>query len=1074
MKLNNGIIYTTENCIGCNKCLSVCPVLGANVAERKVSGNVILVDGNKCIACGSCIKACEHNARKYRDDTDKFLQDIEIEDSNISVIVSSSFANHYPDKYKKVLGVLKTKGVKNIICGDFGGRISLWALLEFIKDNNNNGFISQNCPVVINYICKHKPELISKIMPVHSPIMSAAIYLKKYKNMDTKFAYIGPCIARKDEIDDESTFGYISYNVTYKNIMKEIEKYDLDQFDDVEPEFIMPGSMLFQTPGGMTDLFEHVFDEDTYTRQVNGVNNIFSYIDDYKKSIIERKQIPDFADITACTCGCEYGPGSSYFNNSNDERLLMLANKERSKLVNNKHSLYYKYGKIEKNVKELELTFRKLDLKDFLRNYSQGKFVYEKLVSNEEIDNVFKDMGKETLHDKTINCGACGYKSCRDMANAIARGYNHKSNCLYSVKDDLFNEKKELTKVIVKMNDAKEEVERVNQAKTDFLAKMSHEIRTPINVITGLTEILLDEEKDEELRGYAVDIKNASNGLLSLINDILDLTKIEAGKISIQNADYEIETLINDVVNIMKVPIENKGLKFNISVSQDISSILYGDMARIRQILINILNNACKFTDEGYISLDVTSTRQDDYEMLKFEITDTGIGISKNDYDKLFSEFEQIQNSKSKKTEGTGLGLPISKNLANLMDGDITVESEVGKGSKFTVTIMNKIVKENGTLEVDKTKQILDLEAKNFGFTIEKAKVLVVDDNDINLKVMCRILKKYGIDAQTAVNGLDAIEVIKRDNFDLVFMDQMMPEMDGVEATQSVRAFEEKYYKELPIVALTANAVVGNREELLESGFSDFLSKPVDIKQLEKTLKRWLNSKIVSDEAREQYNELIMSKRMEFEEKFEKIQQDLSVDVLLGITRCAGSEDIYLDVIETFYESGKKQLLSIKELYESKQFIDYKIAVHGVKSAAANIGAMKLSELAKKQEFAVKEENISELENSYPDFLKEFDNVLELLSPYAIGKKIIYDAQGKMSIDKDDIIRSLHQTDSCLNASNVLKAVSELDKILKFSYFDGRVLELANQARNILAFEFNIIKGKKKLEEALSLIESDN
>lgn len=245
MKLNNGLVYTNENCIGCNKCISVCPVLGANVAERKVSGNVILVDGSKCIACGSCLNVCEHNARKVKDDVDRFFQDLEIEDSNISILVSESFCVQYPDRYKKVLGLLKAKGVKHIYNVDFGGRIATWSLLEYIKQNGKKSFITNNCPTVVSYICKHKPELISKLIPLQSPIMSAAIYLKKYKGVDGKFAYIGPCVSRKEEIDDDSTNGNITYNITYKSLMHEADKFDLDQFDDDDLELVMPGANIF-------------------------------------------------------------------------------------------------------------------------------------------------------------------------------------------------------------------------------------------------------------------------------------------------------------------------------------------------------------------------------------------------------------------------------------------------------------------------------------------------------------------------------------------------------------------------------------------------------------------------------------------------------------------------------------------------------------------------------------------------------------------------------------------------------------------------------------------------------------
>ena len=274
----------------------------------------------------------------------------------------------------------------------------------------------------------------------------------------------------------------------------------------------------------------------------------------------------------------------------------MVLNISQIDHISDKHTIYY-YGKTpEKNRKDLEHAYGKLDVKDFLRNYTSNSYVYEKMISNEEIDRIFNDIGKDTEEKRNINCGACGYKTCKQMVMAIAKGYNYKLNCIHSVRDELTREKKELSSMVERINEKNEEIVKVNNAKTDFLAKMSHEIRTPINAITGLTEIILDEEKDEKLKDYAKDIKGASENLLALINDILDLTKIESKKVEIINAEYSTEALFKDVVNMMRIPIERKGLKFNVTISPNISKTLYGDITRIRQILINLLNNALSLT----------------------------------------------------------------------------------------------------------------------------------------------------------------------------------------------------------------------------------------------------------------------------------------------------------------------------------------------------------------------------------------------------------------------------------------------------------------------------------------------
>lgn len=391
--------------------------------------------------------------------------------------------------------------------------------------------------------------------------------------------------------------------------------------------------------------------------------------------------------------------------------------------------------------------------------------------------------------------------------------------------------------------EAKKLAEANSLAKSTFLANMSHEIRTPLNAIVGFSELLLNSDIPESDKEQAEDIRNSSYNLLAIINDILDISKIESGKMELNEIEYDIADVIKDAYLITETNASRKGLKFSMAVGEDIPSRLFGDPVRVRGILVNILNNAVKYTREGSVKLEGEVINNDgEVVELKFKVIDTGIGIKEEDKDNLFDSFKRVDGSTNSGIEGTGLGLAIVKGFLELMEGSVNVESEYGKGSTFIITLKQKIIDKQPIGKILARSDKKQTKSSIGKVKFSGIKVLAVDDNKVNLKVISRILKEYDMEVDAVDSGMASIEKCKSKEYDIVLMDQMMPVMDGIEAMKQIRELGVYYSSgKCPIIALTANAITGVREQLILDGFDDYLSKPIDFPKMEELFTRLFN-----------------------------------------------------------------------------------------------------------------------------------------------------------------------------------------------------------------------------------------
>lgn len=469
-ELNKGLVYTNDDCVGCNRCISVCPVLQANHAAVEGLDNVVKVDGDACVHCGACIDVCQHKARAFEDDTERFFEDL-AKGQRISLLLAPAFIANYPDQYRQILGYLKSIGANRIISISFGADITTWAYLNWLTKHNLVGGISQPCPAVVDYIEHYVPELVSKLVPIHSPMMCGAIYAKKYMNITDKLAFISPCIAKKSEITRPQNAGYIEYNVTFEHLLKKLEGMDLSRynaFDEVEYGL---GS-VYPQPGGLRENVEHFLGQDVFIRQIEGEKHVYHFLETYAERVKSGKELPFMVDALNCGGGCIYGTATDPENEMNDDILLEIHNQRVKSNRHNKKSAWSKENTPEARLKLLNEQFKKLDINDFVCTYEVKDARLEE-VPEEVIENVFMKMKKFEPEQRNINCGACGYKNCKTMATAVACGINVVDNCIHYVKEELSETMKYVEAKALEAEEQRKQKEAIYQEVAAELARIT-------------------------------------------------------------------------------------------------------------------------------------------------------------------------------------------------------------------------------------------------------------------------------------------------------------------------------------------------------------------------------------------------------------------------------------------------------------------------------------------------------------------------------------------------------------------------------------------------------------------------
>jgi PAS domain S-box-containing protein len=586
---------------------------------------------------------------------------------------------------------------------------------------------------------------------------------------------------------------------------------------------------------------------------------------------------------------------------------------------------------------------------------------------------------------------------------------------------------------ITRRKEMEEEAKAASLAKSSFLANMSHELRTPLNVVIGLTELILEEEMTEYLRSNLIKISNAGTTLLSIVNDILDFSKIESGKLILAPVEYYTASLLNDIITLVITRLGEKPITFRLNIKDDLPNKLNGDDLRVKQIFTNLLTNAVKYTQEGSIELSVNCAREGGTVWMDVAVSDTGMGIPKDDIKSLFLDYYQVIANATRNIEGTGLGLPITKRLVEMMEGQISVESELGKGSTFRFRIKQGFVSDMAlgaevseklrTFCYSDDKRIIS--RKLARVNLSYARVLVVDDMQTNLDVASGILRKYQMQVDVLNNGPAAIDRIREEKpvYNAIFMDHMMPGMDGIETVDNIRALGTEYAKKIPIIALTANAIQGTDKMFFAHDFQAFITKPIDMMEMDSVLRKWVYD---SKHADESVSNGPVTGGPSGDEEEDIVIEIPGVDTKKGLDLYAGETDIYLPLLRSYAANTPAALNKLGSV-SAQNLSDYVITVHGLKGTSAGIGAEQIRAAA------------LELENK--SRAGDLQGVLEKNSKLIADTEIIvaninawlreYDsknAKPRLKAPDKDLLAKLKECCDNYDMGGIDEAIAELEK----------------------------------------------
>ncbi len=563
----------------------------------------------------------------------------------------------------------------------------------------------------------------------------------------------------------------------------------------------------------------------------------------------------------------------------------------------------------------------------------------------------------------------------------IKASHDDKDATIERLQKELKFVKNQMANALSLYDEAKQDADKATKAKGEFISKLSHEFRTPMNALMGYSDLIDNMDCNDEVKSYTSGIKSASNRLLNLINDLIEVTRIESGITVNDREEYATTVLFNSILDGLYDSVTEKGLLLKLDVQEDIPAKLYGDFYHLRQVVCNILDNAVKYTDKGYIGLEITAKKGEELNengrksiQICFHIKDTGTGIRKKDQDKLFQSFAQFNSKNPYANQGVGIGLVVAKYYANQMHGDITFESKYGEGSTFSCTVIQEIVDETPIGAKDKMGANVH---KHIVFRAPEVSVLVVDDSLVNLNVAKGLLKDYGIIADTAEGGVEAIKMVGKKKYDMIFMDHMMPDIDGIETMKRIRE-KGDWCEKVPIVALTANVTDEARKLFKVEGMQDFLAKPIELGLLRDVLIKWLpKDKIEFGDVTEVYSapldNLLHGENTAFTK--ERLAKE-HIDMEKGLTYFGGNIEAYKATVADIYKDCRKKILLIEEYLEKMDLQKYAIEAHSVKSVSASIGASKFSEKAKEMEFKAKANDVDFVKANGHGFIEEYRTFL--------------------------------------------------------------------------------------------------